>query len=365
MMEGWKTVQLTKCIERTAIPVKIPRKQFQESGQFPIVSQERELVNGYWSDESAVIRVDSPLVVFGDHTQVLKYIDFDFVVGADGTKLLRPKSFLNAKYFYYFLMANPIDALGYARHYRMLKELDIKFPELLNHQKRIVAILDEAFAGIATAVANAEKNLANARELFENHLNAVFNRKGDGWLEKKFEDICTLQRGFDLPKRLRENGKHPILSSSGQIDTHSESRVAGPGVAVGRSGSVGSVFFIEEDYWPLNTVLYVKDFHRNDPEFVYWFLKQFDLRDYAGGTGVPTLNRNHVHSVLVTVPSDISEQKKVAASINKMLFHTNSAETVYEIKLDSLAELKQSILQKAFSGELTKVPDRALAEACV
>ncbi|MDA8430301.1 MAG: restriction endonuclease subunit S [Geobacteraceae bacterium] len=82
-----------------------------------------------------------------------------------------------------------------------------------------------------------------------------------GWERKKLGDVATLQRGFDLPTQDRVAGDFPIVSSSGVIDTHHKSAVRGTGVVTGRSGSIGNVFFIEEDYWPLNTVLYVKDFH--------------------------------------------------------------------------------------------------------
>ena len=80
-----------------------------------------------------------------------------------------------------------------------------------------------------------------------------------GWVTKKLGEVATLQRGFDLPTQDRVNGDVPLVSSSGIIDTHDKSSVCGPGVVTGRSGSIGSIFFIEEDFWPLNTTLYVKD----------------------------------------------------------------------------------------------------------
>jgi type I restriction enzyme S subunit len=81
------------------------------------------------------------------------------------------------------------------------------------------------------------------------------------WEVKKLGEVCTLQRGFDLPKNLREKGDYPLISSSGEIDTHCEPKVKSPGIVTGRSGSIGSLFFVEKDFWPLNTTLFVKDFH--------------------------------------------------------------------------------------------------------
>jgi type I restriction enzyme, S subunit len=131
-----------------------------------------------------------------------------------------------------------------------------------------------------------------------------------GWQTKKLGDVATLQRGFDLPTRDRVAGEFSLVSSSGISDTHHEYAVRGPGVVTGRSGSIGNVFFVEEDFWPLNTVLYVKDFQGNDPRFVFHLLKKFELQRFASGAGVPTLNRNFVHDELVHLPP-LSEQHRI------------------------------------------------------
>lgn len=222
----------------------------------------------------------------------------------------------------------------------------------LPEQKRIVGILDEAFAGINTARANAEANRQNARDLFNSHLNAVFTQKGKGWVEKRLEDVCVLQRGLDLPTRLRISGSFPLVSSSGVIDSHNEGPVKGPGVATGRSGSIGNVFYIEEDYWPLNTVLYIKQFYGNHPKFIYRLLSHFDLKRFATGAGVPTLNRNFVHDERVYIPESIATQKAISVKIDAIEEETQRLESIYQQKLDALEELKKSLLHQAFTGEL-------------
>ena len=288
-----------------------------------------------------------------------------------GCKGLIPNDELHYKFLYYYLasIVTLLNDLGAGTTFKelsatRLRTVPIPIPPL-PEQELIVTILDEAFAAIATATANAEKNIANARELFESELKRTFTTRQKGWHELHFEDVCTLQRGFDLPKRLRKKGEYPILSSSGAIDTHCEVRVSGPGVVVGRSGSVGSVFFVEENFWPLNTVLYVKNFHGNQPEFVFWFLKQFGLQRFAGGAGVPTLNRNHVHGILVTVPADPVEQVRIVKRVNELRTRADGIVKLYKAKLAALTNLKQSILQKAFSGELTAKTDKIIAEAGV
>jgi len=170
----------------------------------------------------------------------------------------------------------------------------------------------------------------------------------EGWQTKRLGDVCTLQRGFDLPKRLRQPGEHPLISSSGEIDSHSEAKVPAPGVATGRSGSIGNVFYIEEDFWPLNTVLYVKDFHGNDERFVYHLLKKFDLKKYASGAGVPTLNRNNVHDVEVCIPTCKEEQKRIVAILDEAFAAIDKAMANAKKNLANARELFESYLESMF-----------------
>jgi type I restriction enzyme, S subunit len=169
----------------------------------------------------------------------------------------------------------------------------------------------------------------------------------DEWQPKKLGDVATLQRGFDLPTQHRKSGDVPLVTSSGISDTHDKSAVRGPGVATGRSGSIGSVFFIKDDFWPLNTVLYVKDFHGNDPRFVYHLLKHFDLKRFASGTGVPTLNRNFVHDELVNVPP-LREQQRIAAILDEAFEGIATAKAHAEKNLQNARAIFESHLQSIF-----------------
>jgi type I restriction enzyme S subunit len=137
-----------------------------------------------------------------------------------------------------------------------------------------------------------------------------------GWKTLPLIDVATLQRGYDLPVQDRIPGSVPILAATSEVGTHTYAKVAGPGVVTGRSGSIGNVQFVEQDYWPLNTTLYVKDFHGNDPRFIYYLLQQLDLQRYHEGTGVPTLNRNNIHTIQVVIPP-VPEQRRIAAVLDR------------------------------------------------
>ena len=125
--------------------IKTPQTEFLEEGEFPVVDQGQSLVAGFVNDRSRVCSVKPPVIIFGDHTRALKYVDFEFAMGADGTKVLVPKVESDTKYLYYALKAIKIPAAGYSRHYKFLKETQIPLPPLAE-QKRIAGILDAADA---------------------------------------------------------------------------------------------------------------------------------------------------------------------------------------------------------------------------
>lgn len=131
------------------------------------------------------------------------------------------------------------------------------------------------------------------------------------WKEASLGDIIELKRGYDLPKDKRTTGHFPIVSSAGVSDFHSVAMVKGPGVITGRYGTIGEVFYTSEDYWPLNTTLYVRDFKGNDPRFISYFLKTLDFDSYSDKGAVPGVNRNHLHLAKVCIPG-IETQKAIA-----------------------------------------------------
>ncbi|MDH5919834.1 restriction endonuclease subunit S [Vibrio splendidus] len=112
-------------------------------------------------------------------------------------------------------------------------------------------------------------------------------------------EFITLQRGFDLPKGDRVEGDIPVVASTGVGGYHNESKVKAPGVVIGRSGSIGGGQYITDDFWPLNTTLWIKDFKGHDPRYVYYLMRSIDFTKFNVGSGVPTLNRNHLSSLLV------------------------------------------------------------------
>jgi len=139
----WRTLIVADTLTRIKVPAKIQRKAYLSEGDFPIVSQEAGLINGYWNDESDVIYLKKPVIVFGDHTRTLKYVDFDFVVGADGTQIMAPIECLDPYFYYYALKTIDLEGKGYARHFSHLKKCEIHFPESVEAQQSIATQLND------------------------------------------------------------------------------------------------------------------------------------------------------------------------------------------------------------------------------
>ncbi|MFM7405404.1 MAG: restriction endonuclease subunit S [Cuspidothrix sp.] len=137
------------------------------------------------------------------------------------------------------------------------------------------------------------------------------------WRVTTIGNQVTLQRGYDITRKEQNPGKVPVISSSGINSYHDTALVKAPGVIIGRKGSLGTVFYIEEDYWPHDTILWVKDFNSNYPKFVYYFFKTLDLLALNVGTASPTLNRNHVHPIKTLWPP-IPEQKAIAHILSSL-----------------------------------------------
>lgn len=163
-------------------------------------------------------------------------------------------------------------------------------------QRRIVDLL----AHLDNHLLNLRAEERALRSLLDTQAQCIFTAPSD---RQRFAEVAVLQRGFDLPVQSRRAGDVPVVASNGLVGTHDVAKVAGPGVVTGRSGTIGKVMFVESGYWPLNTTLYVKDFKGNHPRFVRRLLESMDLEGHAGGSTVPSLNRNVLDDVSVVCPS--------------------------------------------------------------
>ena len=156
------------------------------------------------------------------------------------------------------------------------------------------------------------------------------------WKSCSLGDVITFQRGYDLPKSNMRKGEIPVVGSNGIIGYHNEYTTEEPSITIGRSGNVGKPFIFYGKTWSHNTTLYIKEFYDVDPVYVFYLLQTLDLGKYAGGSAVPTLNRNHIHTLPICIPEEISEQKAIA----------NILKTLDE-KIDNNISINNNLLQQA------------------
>ncbi|MCK5722692.1 MAG: restriction endonuclease subunit S, partial [Gammaproteobacteria bacterium] len=169
----------------------------------------------------------------------------------------------------------------------------------------------------------------------------------EGWEVGTLKDALILQRGFDLPTKKREEGNIPIYAATGVVGTHNEAKVKGPCVVTGRSGSIGTVIYVDEDFWPLNTTLWVKEFRRATPIYAYYLLKRLELSSFNSGAAVPTLNRNDIHGLFVILPS-----YELLECFNQYIIPIFSENKILNEKNANLRRTRDMLLPKLISSNL-------------
>ncbi|WP_420148588.1 restriction endonuclease subunit S [Spirosoma sp.] len=194
---------------------------------------------------------------------------------------------------------------------------------------------------------NGQPYKSNGGEMIDSELGEIPKK----WEAGKLIDLLELQRGFDLATQHRKNGLYPIYASTGVAEYHNDFKVKGPGVVTGRSGSLGEVFYIEEDFWPLNTTLWVKSYKNATPIFAYYILKSINISDYNSGSAVPTLNRNHIHLHRLIVPKKTTIER--FENIERKIFHKIKVlirETHLLYSLSNLLLSKLSTIEEPIHG---------------
>ena len=229
-----------------------------------------------------------------------------------------------------------------------------------SEQRRIVAILDEAFEGIATAKANAEKNLQNARDLFECHAKSVFSQGAEHWPTRTVDQISTNLDSKRVPitKGDRKTGEFPYYGASGIVDYVAGYIFEGDTLLVSEDGanllarSTPIAFSVSGRYWVNNHAHILKFDHISTQRFVEFFLEGISLDKYITGAAQPKLNQKALNSIPISIPGAVDEQAEVVARVEKMAEQCQQLRNFYDRKLAALGELQKSLLHQAFAGAL-------------
>ena len=263
MKHNWTYRPFLECIENVKYTTKLQTKDFAQQGTYPIISQDESYISGYWDNANDVFHAKRPLVIFGDHTRVLKYIDFDFVLGADGVKILLPTEDILAKYMYYYLKWYNVPSLGYSRHFKLLRDIEFPIPSL-DEQQAIVCELD----GINRLIDLQEEQLREYDRLAQSLFYTTFGdpvSNPKGWELKKLGEVAEkLFAGGDVPKNdlsqeRDESHPYPIFSNGvvqdGLYGYTSCARVVEPALTITARGTIGVVFKRSEPFFPVVRLL--------------------------------------------------------------------------------------------------------------
>ena len=301
--------------------------------------------------------------------------ELDGQIASTGYCVLRSEQAkVHPRFLYFFLITDYFNArmagLERGANYPAIRDSDIKNAWLplppLPEQKKIAHILST----VQRAIEAQEQIIQTTTELFKSMLHQlmtaqirVSNRDRiegssgknlgmiegvpDGWAEVEFENFTTLQRGQDLTRAQFRKGTVPVAGSNGIIGYHDTAFTKAPGITVGRSGSAGKVTVYNEDFWPHNTSLYVREFHGNDPHFAGYLLEWLNLSRFKTGASVPTLNRNSFKTLLIHVPP-LPEQKKIAHILSTIQQKVDNSQS----KKSKLQALFRTLLHELMTARI-------------
>lgn len=395
MKNGWATKTLGEVLQRTETinPLQSPQGEFDyidvssvSNTTFQIVATQRLKGRDAPSRARKLVRVKD--VLFATIRPTLQRIAIvpeylDKQICSTGYFVLRPKPEIDHRFVFYSLFTEKfmkqMESLQKGASYPAVTDGEVKAQLIpvppLSEQQRIVGILDEAFEGLATAKANAEKNLQNARAIFESHLTSVFKQCAKGWEQKTLEEIATTfgrgkskHRPRDEPKLY--GGKYPFIQT-GDIrnadhfiteysQTYSEAGLAQSKlwpkgtICITIAANIAETAILGFDAcFPDSVIGVVANPKEAEVGFIEYLLQSFKARIQALGKGSAQANINMGTFENERFPfPPVAEQKKIVAKLDRLSEETQRLESIYQRKLASLDELKKSLLHQAFTGQL-------------
>lgn len=397
LSDRWSVLPFDEVLDETGEFTKLKTKDLAATGKYPVVDQGINLIAGYADDEKLLYKGDLPVIIFGDHTRSVKFIDFQFAVGADGTKILRPHRFLSPKFFYYYLKAIQVPSLGYSRHYSILKNIMVPIPPFAE-QKRMVAKLDKAFAHLDTLKAKLER----IPELLKSFRQAVLTQAVTGKLTEDWrannkqaanifdsypkgemrELSISIPKGwiclpFDAVAQVDSNLVEPLdylelpLIAPDNIESLTGRLLSKPLVSDIMPKSAKHKFIegcivyskirpylskliiadfdglCSADMYPISTKLNIK--------YLYYYMLSEVFLGYANTSGersvLPKINQKELGIIPITIPP-AEEQQEIVDRINKLFRILDSIETQLSSLKERIEQLPQALLLKAFQGSL-------------
>lgn len=390
--KGWKWVRIGKIfIDVTDSQKKIKQKEYLLKGKWPVIDQGQHFIGGYSDADELIYTDELPVIIFGDHTRNVKYIDFQFIQGADGVKVLKPQSFIYSKFLFWLLKGTPFPSLGYRRHFPVLKKMVAPLPPL-DEQQRLVARIESLFAKLDAAKAKVQtvldshetRKAALLHDAFAGKLTAKW-RKEQGlslnvWRIEKLENLCEKITCGKTPKNdIAPQGEIPYLKVynivNDKIDFQSKpqyiprdvhetklksSRLKPNDVVMNIVGPpLRKIAVIPDTYpeWNMNQAI-VRFRPKDDLNyrFLYYALLNPETLDDViqktkGVVGQANISITQSRNLKIKLPS-LPEQQEIVRILDRLLAREQCVQQAAAETLAAIDSMKQSILARAFRGEL-------------
>ena len=376
MKKGWQTKKLGEVLQKTETtnPLQSPEVEFDyidvssiSNATFQIERTQRLKGKDAPSRARRLVKADD--ILFATIRPTLRRIaivpsHLDNQVCSTGYFVLRPRENLDHRFLFYSLFTEEfmgeMETLQKGASYPAVTDAEVRSQTIpippISEQQRIVGVLDEAFAGLATAQANAEKNRQNARALFASHLQSVFTQHGKGWVEKTLGETCEMYQPRTIgTKDLVPDGAYPVFGANGTIGRYDKFNHEEPQLLVTcRGATCGSVNISEPKSWVTGNAMVVRPLdHSLDLKFLeFVFRGGIDISKAITGAAQPQITRTNLSPLLIRFPKSVAEQSKLAEQFENLTEETQRLATLYERKLAALAALKKSLLHEAFTGKL-------------
>lgn len=386
--EGWKWVRIGKIfIDVTDSQKKIKQKEYLLKGKWPVIDQGQHFIGGYSDADELIYTDELPVIIFGDHTRNVKYIDFQFIQGADGVKVLKPQSFIYSKFLFWLLKGIPFPSLGYRRHFPVLKKMVAPLPPL-DEQQRLVARIESLFAKLDAAKAKVQsvfdahetRKAALLHDAFAGKLTAKWREArgvtGDVYQSVPLADVCkSIFDGDHMPPPKSSRGIPFLVISNvnkGKLD-FSETRFVpqdyydkltdtrkpeSSDVLYTLVGTYGIPVLVDTDRafcFQRHMALLKPNEEAVLQRYLWYALRQRNFYQsatkIAKGTAQLTVPIKGLRQLTIPMTS-LPEQQEIVAILDRLLGREEEVRQSAESVLAAIDRMKQSILARAFRGEL-------------